>query len=117
MESSPTISDYVRASSKAFPAQARNVTYISDWHRKNANTLLDALLHHCQRAGAEITQDSPFAAVRKTLEGASTSSHTNFAKLSQCRAADCDECRKHALYECDCPSGRSTNCALIRDNS
>jgi hypothetical protein len=116
MESSPTIGDYVRSTSRAFPANARSVTYISDWNRKNANTLLDGLLRHFKRTDGEVVQIARLASVRADLELASKSVRTDSVKLSQYRSAVCKECREHSLYACDVPSGWSSNCAFIAEN-
>lgn len=82
MNTSPSISDYVRASVNPDPRPVRSVTHLSDGHRMNANMLLVALQRHCQHSEVGITRDPAFSAVHKQLDIASKSIRTDGARLT-----------------------------------
>jgi hypothetical protein len=120
MHRSPTIGEYARASAKAAPLPKMNVTYLTDWNRKNANTLLGAITHHLRRrsveGGMEDAQSERLAGACKELDFASNLPNSSNAKLKQLRSVVCSECRGNCLYVCDVASGWSDNCALIKNN-
>lgn len=90
---------------------------MSNWERKDAGTLADALGKHI-RSNPNLTQEYELlSAIRLSVDAASTTVNTNAVDLSRYRSAVCAICRCASLYECDAERGWSANCAFVFENT
>ena len=90
---------------------------MSNWERRNADTLADAIAKHI-RNNAEMKEDNELLGIiRETLDDAANTVATTAFELNRCRAVVCAICRGSKLYECELSEGWSSNCTFIFTNT
>lgn len=90
---------------------------MSDWERREANTLADAIAKHIRRNPGLTPDYELLSAIRLVVDAASTTVRTNAVELSRYRSTVCAICRNTNLYECDAEQGWSANCAFVFENT
>lgn len=89
---------------------------MTDWNRKNAESLKQAVEHHCHKSTGNdrAVLEPVYVEIRQKM-----SEIINFddLQLAQLRQSVCSVCRAHSLYACDLTEWWSLNCELLRRNS
>lgn len=90
---------------------------MSNWDRKEADHLADAIGKHIKANPEFVRENQLLAIVRMAAHAASTTVNTNAAELNRCRAGVCAVCRGSNLYACDVAVGWSDDCAFVFANT
>jgi hypothetical protein len=90
---------------------------VSNWERREADTLADAIGKHIKANPNLVRENQLLAAIKLSVDAASTTVNTNAAELSRHRAGVCAICRESSLYECDVAQGWSGDCAFVLSNA
>jgi hypothetical protein len=85
---------------------------MSNWERKNADMLADAISKHIRSHPDMVEDNELLAIVQEALDNASTTVTTSQSELNRHRAVVCAICRGSKIYECDVPEGWSKTCAF-----
>jgi hypothetical protein len=90
---------------------------MSDWDRKNADALADAIGKHI-KSHPDLKDDNELLAiVKEAVDNAAKTVDTTPMELNRHRSLVCAICRGSHLYECDIADGWSNCCALIFQNT
>jgi hypothetical protein len=90
---------------------------MSNWERRDADTLADAIGKHRRRNPHLVEDNQLLAIVQEAVDDAANTISTNAGDLRRHRALVCAICRGSQLYACDVEDGWSENCALICSNT
>ncbi len=90
---------------------------MTDWDRKDADTLADAIGKHIRNHPDMGEENELLAVIRSGADNASESSSTTSEELQRYRSLVCAICRGAGLYECDADEGWSRNCQFISSNT
>ena len=90
---------------------------MSNWERKAADTLADAIEKHCKRNPGQTEEVAQLCVIQKAVDGAANTVTTSTSDLERYRSQVCAICRASKLYDCDVPEGWSRNCAFIYENT
>ena len=90
---------------------------MSNWERRDADTLADAIIKHRKRHLSNTTEDLLLEQIQHSFDAASNTVLTSESDLVKLRSKLCTVCRNARLYECDIPSGWSANCTFIFVNT
>ena len=90
---------------------------MSNWERKQANTLAEAVGKHINRNPGLGDANLRLMAIQKAVDQAANTVKTTEGDLNYHRSQVCTICRGCNLYACDVPHGWSENCALVYANA
>jgi hypothetical protein len=90
---------------------------MSNWDRRNADTLADAIAKHIRNHPDMVEDNVLLAIVQQAADEAANTVTTTSGELNRQRAVVCAICRSSKLYECDLPMGWSENCAFVCANT
>ena len=90
---------------------------MSNWERRSADTLADAISKHIRNHPDLVEDNELLAIIQDAVDNAANTVTTTAGELNRCRALVCAICRGSNLYECDVPEGWSEDCAFIFANA
>jgi tRNA threonylcarbamoyladenosine modification (KEOPS) complex Pcc1 subunit len=90
---------------------------MSNWERREADTLADAIGKHVKANPELVKENRLLSVIKLSVDAASTTVNTSAADLSRYRAEVCAICRGSTLYECDVAEGWSSACAFVFTNA
>lgn len=90
---------------------------MSNWERREADTLAEAISKHRKRHPDMVRENAQLAIVQKAVDEAANTVATTAGDLNRHRAQVCAICRGAGLNDCDVPQGWSYNCAFVRNNT
>jgi hypothetical protein len=90
---------------------------MSNWERRQADTLAESISKHIKRNLALGDSNSRLMAIQRAVDHAANTVATTAGDLHNHRSQVCSVCRSCQLYACDVPQGWSENCALVYANA
>jgi hypothetical protein len=90
---------------------------MSNWERRQADTLAESIGKHIVRNPGLGDSNSRLVAIQKAVDQAANTVITTAGDLHNYRSQLCSVCRSCKLYACDVPQGWSENCALVHANA
>jgi hypothetical protein len=90
---------------------------MSNWERREADTLADAIGKHIKANPDLVKENQLLSVIKLSVDAASTTVNTNAEELQRFRAEVCAICRRSNLYECNVAEGWSSECAFVFTNA
>jgi hypothetical protein len=90
---------------------------MTNWDRKEADMLADAIVKHILHHHGRDEENRKLLAIERDADAAANTVATTAGALIALRARVCTICRGSRLYECDVPSGWSNRCAFVISNT
>jgi hypothetical protein len=90
---------------------------MTNWDRREAGLLADAIGKHCQKHPDQVGDDNWLMVIRIAADNASTTIDTSGADIAILRSQICSICLRLKLYDCNAPTERLRDCELVRANA